>query len=99
MRATAWTATRVYQTSRSRSATCSADFRELSSKTVSIAAENFVEKEKIASDDDSDKKKKFLEKRKTYEFHEYPEHPLPENVEEEDEDEEEGLERIEEEEA
>ena len=32
------------------------------------------------------RKKKFLEKRKTYEYHEYPAHPLPLEIEEVEED-------------
>ena len=45
----------------------------MSSKAVSIAANNLIDMDDSEDDEEADRKKaKFLEKRKTCEYHEYP---------------------------
>ena len=50
---------------------------KLTSKQVSIAPDNFIIDEEEANEEDPTHKKRFLEKRKTFEHNEYPVKPLP----------------------
>ena len=59
---------------------------------MSIAADPIAEDDKDSEDEKIVKKKKFLEKRKTYEYHEYPAHPLPVEIDEDVEEENKGTE-------
>ena len=48
---------------------------------MSIAPGDVILEEEDTEEDRAEKKSKFLEKRKTYDFHEYPAHPQPLNIE------------------
>ena len=58
----------------------------MSSKMVSIAVEGGAKDELKVETEENEKKRMFLEKRKTCEFHEYPAHPVPANEDDEEED-------------
>ena len=54
---------------------------------MSIVPSDVILEEEDTEEDRTEKKQKFLEKRKTYDFHEYPVHPLNLNVADEEEEE------------
>ena len=56
---------------------------ELNSKQVSIAVEGLDLHENTSDEETEEKRKKFLEKRKTFEYHEYPRNKIPEEIEDE----------------
>ena len=59
---------------------------ELTSKQVSIAMEGLDIYEPTSDEEQDEKRKKFLEKRKTFEYHEYPRDKIVEEEDEEKED-------------
>ena len=57
---------------------------------MSIAPENPIIEKEVVEEVKDEKKQKFLEKRRTLEYHEYPAHPLPLENEEDAIEEKEG---------